>query len=70
VADERLRTWRVEGVLPKIEGRSYAKNVNIIVYALTLEEVVTEVRDKYPDITLYKVMGDRWAEDVLVVDRG
>lgn len=67
---EGLRTWRVEGVIPKeSSGRSYAANINLIVYARTLEEVVTAVREKHPDITLIKIMGDRWAQDVIVVGR-
>lgn len=67
---ERLRTWRVEGVIPKeSSGRTYNANINLIVYALTLEEVVIAVREKHPDITLIKIMGDRWADDVIVVGR-
>jgi hypothetical protein len=65
----KYRTWRVEGTLPtEGGGRTYKRNVNLIVYALTLEEAVASVREKYGDITFIKVMGDRWADDVLVVE--
>ena len=69
----RLRTWKVEGTIPYKPpngGRGYAKNLNLEVFALTLEEVVQAVRKRYPDITLYAIKGDRWAESVIVVDPG
>lgn len=67
--DRGLRSWRVEATEPAENGgRKYNRNVNLIVYALSLEEVVTAVRERHPEITLHKVMGDRWAEDVIVVN--
>ena len=69
---EKLRTWQVEGVVQvqREGGKPWGQNQNLIVYALTLEEAVAAVRAKYPDITLIKVMGDRWAHDVIVVEPG
>lgn len=68
VRDTKMRTWKVEGVVPgEMNGRPWNKNLNLEVFAFTLEEAVRGVREKYPDIALHKVMGDRWAQDVIVV---
>jgi hypothetical protein len=71
IHETKLRTWKVEGVVPAeaASGRAWNRNVNIEVFALalTLEEVVEAVRQRFPDITLHKVIGDRWAQDVIVL---
>ena len=61
------RVWRVEGSKPPNEGRNWAANVNLQVIADTLEEAATAARERHPDITLIKVMADRYVEDVIVV---
>jgi hypothetical protein len=73
MTERKIRTWKVEGVVPAEYseenkfGRTWNVNKNLEVFAETLEQVVDAVRERYPHIVLHKVMGDRWASDVIVV---
>ena len=66
----QLRTWNVEGVLPATESTEhrYNKNVNLEVIALSLEDAVAAVKERYPTFQFAKVMTSRWIEAVIIAD--
>lgn len=60
-----MKLWHVEAS-EKPDDQSYRRNLNIWVFATTFDEAYRKVREDYPTATIWKIMGDRWATDVIV----
>jgi hypothetical protein len=62
-----MKLWHVEASAEQTD-RDYRKNLNIWVFATTFDIAYQKVRESYPQATIWKIMGDRWASDVIVAD--
>lgn len=60
-----MKLWHVEASA-KEDDDTYRRNLNIWVFATSFDNAYQQVRDTYPKATIWKIMGDRWATDVIV----
>lgn len=63
------KVWHIEAS-DKPEDQSYRRNLNVWVFARTLEVALGAFLNQYPGATVFKVIGDRWADDVIVIQGG
>lgn len=64
---QETKVWHVDASYKK-EDDTYRRNLNVWVFAKTLDDAFKYFREQYPDATIWKIIGERYADNVIVVD--